>query len=115
MTTEHLTGILAERVMRWGVAPDRFLMSGRSWTPRWRFQPTKKLEDAFRLLDAADPDEYCIESRRARSLYVRVLLGGSAGESVDASKPRAITHAIARAIGVEPDSGEAEGAGEELR
>jgi len=54
MTTSELTALLAQRVMRWTVAPGRFLMENRRWKPAWRFQPTKKLEDAFRLLDAAD-------------------------------------------------------------
>ena len=51
MTSEHLTAILAERVMGWTVGPDRFMMGNRGWMPRWRFQPAEKLDDAFRLLE----------------------------------------------------------------
>jgi hypothetical protein len=40
---EHLAAVLAERVMRWGVGPDRFLLSNRCWLPRWRFQPTESM------------------------------------------------------------------------
>jgi hypothetical protein len=42
MTAEHLTSVLAERVLQWRVAPDRFLTGKRAWLPRWRsprFQP----------------------------------------------------------------------------
>jgi hypothetical protein len=103
MTTPELTALLAEQVMRWTVAPDRYLMENRRWTPAWRFQPTKRLEDAFRLLDAADPEEYSINSRRGGAFTVRVQIGGIAGEAADTSKARAITHAVARAIGLEPE------------
>jgi hypothetical protein len=98
---DQLTRVLAEQVMHWGVAPDRFLVGKRSWIPRWRFQPTKSLEDAFRLLEAADPSEYSI-ARQDGVLTVRVLIGGTVGEARDASKPRAITYAVARAIGLDP-------------
>jgi len=60
VTNEQLTTMLAQRVMGWRDAPGRFMTGGRDWKPPWRFQPTKRLEDAFRLLDAADPAEYSI-------------------------------------------------------
>ena len=46
--------------MGWTVGPDRFMMGNRGWMPRWRFQPAEKLEDAFRLLEEAAPQEYSI-------------------------------------------------------
>lgn len=101
MTSEQLTAILAERVMGWGVAPGRFIMEGRGWKPAWRFQPTERLEDAFSLLDAADPSEYSI-SRQGGVLTVRVVIAGDVGEARDTSKPRAITFAVARAVGLDP-------------
>jgi hypothetical protein len=103
MTTQELTALLAQRVMRWTVAPGRYLMENRRWKPAWRFQPTKKLEDAFRLLDAADPEEYSINARRGGAFTARVRIGGVAGEASDTSKARAITHAVARAVGLEPE------------
>ena len=103
MTTPELTALLAAQVMRWKVAPGRYLMENRRWTPAWRFEPTKRLEDAFRLLDAADPEEYRINSRRGGAFTVRVQIDGTAGEASGTSKARAITHAVARAIGLEPE------------
>jgi hypothetical protein len=104
MTTPELTALLAKQVMRWTVAPGRYLMENRRWTPAWRFQPMKRLEDAFRLLDAADPEEYSINSRRGGAFTVRVQIGGTAGEASDTSnKARAISHAVALAIGLKPE------------
>jgi hypothetical protein len=90
--------------MRWTVHPGRYLMENRRWTPAWRFQPTKKLEDAFHLLDAADPDDYSINYRRGGAWTVRVQICGVAGEATDISKARAIAHAVARAVGLDPES-----------
>jgi hypothetical protein len=78
-------------------------MENRRWTPAWRFQPTKRLEDAFRLLDAADPEEYSINFLRGGAFTVRVRISGTTGEASDTSKARAITHAVARALGLEVD------------
>jgi hypothetical protein len=103
MSSELLTATLAQKVMRWGVAPDRFLMDRRRWMPRWRFQPSEKLQDAFRLLEAADPEEFSIDAR-GRTCTVSVQIGGTVGEASDTSKARAITHAVARAVGLEPEA-----------
>jgi len=51
MTVDQLNVVFAERIMGWRVAADRFLLGNRSWLARWRFQPCRKLEDAFRLLE----------------------------------------------------------------
>src|ERR1017187_1681751 len=103
MTTSELTALLARRVMRWSVHLGRYQMENRRWTPAWRFQPTKRLEDAFRLLDAADPDDYSINCRRGGPWTVRVQIGGIAGEASGISKALAITQAVARAIGLDPE------------
>jgi hypothetical protein len=103
MTVEQLTAILAERVMRWAVAPDRFLMGNRRWQPRWRWQPANNLDDAFRLLEKAAPQEYSMGDH-GRGFWVRVRIGSTVGEARDVSKPRAITIALARALGLEVDS-----------
>ena len=101
MTSEHLTALLAERVMGWGVGPDRFLMGNRGWMPRWRFQPTGNLEDAFRLLEEATPQEYSICGDDKGNIDVRVRIFGAVGEARGTSKALAITYAIARAVGIE--------------
>ena len=77
-------------------------MNGRRWMPRWRFQPLEKLADAFRLLDASDASEYCISRRQDRMVAVRVVIAGCVGEADDTSHSRAITFAVARAIGIDP-------------
>ena len=104
MTSEHLTAVLAERVMGWGVGPDRFVMKNRRWTPRWRFQPTEKLADAMRLLDKAAPEEYTMHGDREGNVRVHVRIGDVTGDACGESKPRAITCAIARALGIEVEA-----------
>jgi hypothetical protein len=100
---EDLTTLLARRVMRWGVAPDRFLTGKRRWMPRWRFAPTKRLEDAFRLLEAAGTQKYTM-GREGRGLFwARVQIGHTTGRARDLSKPRAITLAVARALQIHVD------------
>ena len=111
----NLTAALAQRVMGWHVALERFVMDGRRWMPSWRFQPLERLQDAFRLLEAADPDEYRIHRRRGSGFFVLVKLNRTSGEACETSEPRAITFAIARAIGLEPDSGESVQTGVEHR
>ena len=101
MTRNQLTCLLAERVMRWAVAPDRFLMNGRRWIPRWRFQPTKNLENALALLDAANPEECSIVRHRGTKWTVTIRIGGGVGTAQDASQAWAITLAVAHAVGLD--------------
>jgi hypothetical protein len=101
MTSEHLTAVLAEKIMRWSIGPDRFMMGDRRWMPRWRFQPTENLIDAFQLLDSAAPDEYSMSGGNDVGFLVRVRIGKVIGEARGISKPLAITQAIARAVGIE--------------
>lgn len=101
MTHEQLTAILAERVMRWTVGRERFLMGNREWTPRWRFRPTEKLEDAFRLLEGAAPQEYSLCCDDKGNIHARVRIDGALGEARGTSAPSVITYAVARAVGVE--------------
>ena len=98
---EDLTTLLARRVMGWEVAPDRFLVGKRRWLPRWRFQPTERLEDAFRLLAQADPQKYAMGSEGRGRFWVRVEIGETIGEACHQSKPLAITLAIARALQIQ--------------
>lgn len=101
MTNDQLTAILAERIMGWTVSPERFMMGRRRWVPRWRFQPAEKLEDAFRLLEEAAPQEYSICGDNRGNIRVRALINGAAGEARGTSMPAAVTYAVARAIGIE--------------
>jgi hypothetical protein len=98
----NLTAVLAEHIMGWGVAPDRFLLGSRRWLPTWRFQPMDKLHHAFQLLEKAAPAEYSMGSGGS-GFWVRVRIGETTGEARDRSKPRAITLALARALGLEVD------------
>ncbi len=104
MTGEQLTALLAERVMGWGVAPGRYLMGGRRWVPRWRFQPEQNLQDAFRLLEKAHPERYAMGAEKTGEFWVRVQIAGGVGGACDASKPKAITLAVARAIGIDVEA-----------
>lgn len=103
MTIENLTILLAQRVMQWGAAPDRFVTGNRGWMPRWRFQPTEKLEHALQLLDVASPRQYSIRRDAAKKVHVRVEIGVITGEASGLSMPQAISFAVARALGIEVD------------
>ena len=101
MTAEMLTALLAEQVMGWRVGTGRYLLGQRRWLARWRFQPTRRAEDAFRLLEQAAPQEFTMGTADNGDFWVKVRVAGTTGEARAASKPRAITFAIARAIGIE--------------
>ena len=101
MSNDQLTTVLAERVMGWTVGPDRFMMGNRGWMPRWRFQPADKLDDAFRLLQAATPQAYTICGDDKGNIQVQVCINGAVGEARGTSIPGAVTYAVARAVGVE--------------
>lgn len=88
MTDEHLTALVAQRVMGWTVGPDRFMMGNRSWMPRWRFQPAKRLEDAFRLLERAAPQECTMGTGENGGFWVKVRLASCTGEACESSKPQ---------------------------
>jgi hypothetical protein len=100
VTIQRLEELLAERILGWRTAPDRFLMDGRRWIPRWRFQPTTRLKDASRLLDAAAPDEYMVGAENG-TFWAKVRIAGTTGEAHESSQARAITLAVARAIGLD--------------
>jgi hypothetical protein len=104
MTTDQLTAILAERVMGWTMGPERLLMGSRKWMPRWRFKPAERLEDAFRLLEEAAPQEYSICGDDKGNIHVMVRIAGRVGEARGTSRALAITQAIARAVGIEVES-----------
>ena len=103
MTAQALTRLLAERVMQWTAAPNRFMLGDRAWIPNWRFQPCENLADAFQLLDAAKPETYSIGADETGCFWAKVQIGGVVGEGRDRSMPRAITCAAARASGIDVD------------
>jgi hypothetical protein len=105
MTPERLTEILAEHIMGWSVGPDRFTMGGRRWLPRWRFQPTARQADAFRLLEAAAAEEYTSGSE-TDGFWAKVCIRGVTGQAHERTQPLAITVAVARAVGLEVDATE---------
>jgi hypothetical protein len=103
LTSEHLTAILAQRVMGWGAGPDRFLLGGRGWLPRWRFQPLTNLDDAFQLLDKA-ASTFTLALKGDTTFSAQVQVKGRVGSAVGLSKAATITVAVARAIGLDgPD------------
>ena len=106
MTSEHLAAILAERVMGWGIGPDRFMMGGRQWLPRRRFEPVERVEDAFRLLERAAPQEYAMGATKNGSFWAKVRVAGVTGEARESSQARSLTFAIARSIGLTVDASE---------
>jgi hypothetical protein len=99
MTADQLTAILAERVLGWGVGPDRFLLGGRRWLPRWRFQPLTRIEDAFQVLEK-EASTFTLALRGDGTFSAQVQVRDHAGSALGASKAATITVAVARAIGL---------------
>ena len=100
ITSGLLASLLAERVLKWGVAPDRFLLGARQWKPRHYFQPTKRLVDAFRLLEASDPEQYTISRVKNGCCSAQIQINGQLGEAKERSEALAVTFAVARALGI---------------
>jgi hypothetical protein len=98
VTDNQLTVILAERIMRWKVGPDRFLTGGRCWLPRWRFQPFQRMADASRLLEQAAPQDFAMGATDGGGFWARVRIAGVIGEAREPSQARALTVAVARAL-----------------
>lgn len=100
VSDEKLTAELARRVMGWKPAPNRFVKSGRSWIPKWRFQPLKRLEDAFAVLEHSRC-EYVIERSAKAGFTVQVRIGGRIGTAGGDVKARAISVAVGRALQID--------------
>ena len=88
---------LAHEVLHWRTAPGRFLTGNRSWRVRWKFNPLAKIEDAFKLIDAAEPTSYTI-SLKGDCFFVEVQVKGKIGKASGASRPRTIVMALARSL-----------------
>jgi hypothetical protein len=100
MTNDQLTAILAERVLGWRAAPDRFIKPGRSWTPRSRFKPFTRLEDVFLLLERAGCT-WVLSVGADRVFTARVRVGGRVGKASGEPKARTITRALCQALAIE--------------
>jgi hypothetical protein len=99
---DQLTNILVLRIFGWKASRDRFMTGDdRGWVQRERFQPTKSVDTAFRLLIAVKPIDYKLEGSASGPCWVRVRAPGGSGEATSPSMPLAICLAIARAIGVD--------------
>ena len=96
----QLTALLARTVMGWKAAPDRFVKSGRSWIPRWRFSPFTRLQDAFLLLDR-NVGTYKLERLADGKFAAEVQHSGGVGRAKDRHLARAITYAVARSRDLE--------------
>jgi len=95
----RVAGIAMENVQgNRAVGPGRFVMANRKWIPRWRFQPTGKLDDAFELLAGARPQEYQIRGDDNGTIRVEVRIGGGVHVATGTSLARALSQAAARAI-----------------
>ncbi len=97
ITDEQLTAMLAERIMGWNSCPDRFIKSGRSWIPKWRFSPFTRIEDAFSLLDKAG-GTYALAVDVKGVFTAQIRIGDCVGRASGDPKARSITLAIARAL-----------------
>ena len=104
MTAEQLTDTLAEKVMRWTTAPDRFLLGNRQWIPTWRFQPTKNISDAFQLFEAADVVKYVLRVDSPGVCWVKVWTNVASAEASGPTLPLTICFAIARACGIDVEA-----------
>jgi len=100
MSDSNLTSELAVLVMGWKATPDRFIKSGRSWIPKWRFQPLVDLADTFQLLDQA-ATRYSLTRDRYGIFGATVRIAGRWGKASGEPKARTITIAVARALGLE--------------
>jgi len=102
VTNELLTATLAEKVMHWGVAPDRFLLGNRQWISRTQFQPLNRVQDAFRLLRKLT-SIFSLTRSGDGTFTAAVRIGDRTGRASGESEAATITLAVARAIGLEPD------------
>ena len=85
--------------MGWKVTPDRFMQSGRSWIPRWRFQPLDDIAAALELLNRVAKG-FTLVSNLKKVVTAEVNVAGRRGKASGQQIARTITIAIARALGL---------------
>lgn len=91
---------LVTKVLGWRTAPDRFIKPGRSWTPRSRFNPFVRLDDAFLLLDRVG-GRYVLAAGADQTFEAVVRIGSRVGKASGEPKPRTITRALCQALAIE--------------
>jgi hypothetical protein len=92
---------IARRVFGWRTAPGRFITSGRSWRPYWRFSPFERLDDAFEILDRVS-EHYTLSGRKdGAGFSAEVRVGRRLGKVSGDGKARTITLAVVHALGLE--------------
>jgi hypothetical protein len=102
MDDERLTERLAAEVLGWRAAPDRFIKSGKSWSPRWRFQPFSELSSAFELLNHVT-EHYSITCKR-KVFNVEARIGKSRVKASGQNLARTITTAVAESFGLKVEA-----------
>jgi len=100
VSNDQFTAILAERIMGWRVGPERFLKGERRWTPRWQFQPLRRLEQALRLLEKAN-GQYTLTKAADGTYTAQVTVRDSAASASGKSDAAAISVALAHALGIQ--------------
>jgi hypothetical protein len=105
VTNEQLAAILAERILGWSVAPERFLLGKRQWINRSRFQPLNRIQDTFRLLQAA-AGSFSLTKTAGGAFTATVQVGDRTGTASGPGAAATITCAIARAMGLDLEGGQ---------
>jgi hypothetical protein len=85
--------------MGWVAGPNRFLTGNRGWRSRRQFQPLKRVEHAFQLLEKAAAI-YTLAKSADGTLSAVVCIAGRRGSASCKSDAATITLAIAKAIGL---------------
>ncbi len=86
-------------VLGWRTAPDRFIKAGRSWTPRSRFNPFVRLDDAFLLFDGVG-GRYSLSAGAGHAFNAEVRLGSRVGRATGQHKAGTITRALCQALAI---------------
>lgn len=105
MTAEQLTAALAKRFLGWDAGPDRFLLGNRRWIRRSRFDPTKRVQDGFRLLGVA-ATEFSVSKTARSGFTATVQIKDRTGTASGPTEAATITRAIARAVGLDLEDGQ---------
>jgi len=100
MSHRRLTDELAVRALQWRKSPGRYLTSGRSWIPESRFRPFFDIRDAFRLLEAVTGN-FSLLSSSGNGFTAEVRVCGQVGRAKGDLKAKAISLAVARALGIQ--------------
>jgi hypothetical protein len=102
VTATQLEARLAERLLGWRTAPDRFLVGQRRWIPRWRFQPLRRMEQALELLQKAGA-RFTVTNADDGTAIAEVTVAGNVETASATSVSAAITLALSRAMGIDTE------------